>query len=406
MPSLGADMEAGTILEWHVAPGDVVHHGDIVALVDTSKAEMDVEVFEDGVVEELLVPVGKRVPVGTPLALLRAVGAPAVPAPVVPAPAPVVPAPALAAPAPAPVAPAAAARGGHRPRVSPLARRMAADLQVDLEALVGSGHGGAIVRADVERAATGAAVAPPVPIPDAANGNGAPPASAPAPPRTDRGAALRIAMGELMARSKREVPHYYLRSEIELSEPLARLRADNAARPVAERVLPAALLLRAVARAAREVPEVNGFWIDGEHRRSDAVHLGVAISQRGGGLIAPAIHDADRKDLDELMADLRDLVARARRGGLRASEMADPTITVTNLGDQGVDEVLGVIYPPQVALVGFGRVRDRPWAAEGMLGVRPVVVATLSADHRASTGAEGARFLTALERHLRTPEEP
>ncbi|HSC64627.1 MAG TPA: 2-oxo acid dehydrogenase subunit E2, partial [Caldimonas sp.] len=213
-------------------------------------------------------------------------------------------------------------------------------------------------------------------------------------------------MGNLMARSKREVPHYYLRSAIELSEPLARLRAANAARPVAERVLPAALLLHAVARAAHEVPEVNGFWIDGEHRRSEAVHLGVAISQRGGGLIAPAIHDADRKDLEELMRDLRDLVARARRGGLRSSEMADPTITVTNLGDQGVDEVLGVIYPPQVALVGFGRIQDRPWAVDGMLGVRPVVTATLSADHRASTGAEGARFLTALERHLRNTEEP
>jgi pyruvate dehydrogenase E2 component (dihydrolipoamide acetyltransferase) len=411
MPSLGADMEAGTILKWYVAPGDVVHRGDIVALVDTSKAEIDVEVFEDGVVAELLVPVGERVPVGTPLALLTAAAeaaAPAAPAPAPVAPAPVAPAPAPAAPvvpAPAP-APAAVTAAPHRPRVSPLARRVAADLHVDLAALTGSGLGGAVVRADVERAAARLAEREPVAGP-AGNGSArAPAAVAPPPAPADRGTALRVAMGNLMARSKREVPHYYLRSEIELSEPLARLRADNAARPVAERVLPAALLLHAVARAARDVPEVNGFWIDGEHRRSDAVHLGVAISQRGGGLIAPAIHDADRKDLEELMRDLRDLVARARRGGLRSSEMADPTITVTNLGDQGVDEVLGVIYPPQVALVGFGRIHDRPWAAEGMLGVRPVVTATLSADHRASTGAEGARFLAALERHLRTPEEP
>ncbi len=420
MPSLGADMDAGTILKWHVAPGDVVHRGDIVALVDTSKAEIDVEVFEDGVVEELLVPVGERVPVGTPLALLTGVAdeaAPSAPAPSAPAPAvPAAPAPVPSprvAPAPipaprvAPVPALALAAVAHRPRVSPLARRIAADLHVDLAALKGSGPGGAVVRADVERAAAGP-VAGGAAAEPAGNGSApvpaAPPPAPPAPPAP--GMALRIAMGNLMARSKREVPHYYLRAEIELSEPLARLRAANAARPVAERVLPAALLLQAVARAARDVPEVNGFWIDGEHRRSEAVHLGVAISQRGGGLIAPAIHDADGKDLDELMRDLRDLVARARRGGLRASEMADPTITVTNLGDQGVDEVLGVIYPPQVALVGFGRIQDRPWAVDGMLGVRPVVTATLSADHRASTGAEGARFLAALERHLRTTEEP
>jgi pyruvate dehydrogenase E2 component (dihydrolipoamide acetyltransferase) len=420
MPSLGADMEAGTILKWYVAPGDTVHRGDVVALVDTSKAEIDVEVFEDGVVEELLVPVGRRVPVGTPLARLSGdgIGREAAPAAAPAAPVAVAPAAPVAAPAApvavapaapvavAPAAPVAAAPAappivvtpphpGRRRRVSPLARRIAAERHIDLDAISGSGPGGAIVRADVEGATAGA---PPAPAPAA-------PIVAP-PVEPDHGATLREAMGNLMARSKREVPHYYLRSEIELSEPLARLRADNLARPVAERVLPAALLLQAAARAARDVPELNGFWVDGAHRRSDAVHLGVAIAQRGGGLIAPAIHDADRKGIDELMADLRDLVARTRRGGLRASEMADPTITVTNLGDQGVDEVLGVIYPPQVALVGFGRIRERPWASEGMVGARPVVTATVSADHRASTGAEGARFLTALERHLRTPEEP
>jgi pyruvate dehydrogenase E2 component (dihydrolipoamide acetyltransferase) len=397
MPSLGADMEAGTILEWYVAPGDTVHRGDVVALVDTSKAEIEVEVFADAVVEELLVPVGQRVPVGTPLARLGAAEPMAVAEPE--------PEPVAVAVA-GPVAVAAPPASRHL-RISPLARRVAADLHVDLVGLTGSGPGGAIVRADVERAAS----APPAPR--AATPAPAPRAATPPPapraakqPPTDHAIELRVAMGKLMARSKREVPHYYLRSEIELSEPLERLRADNAKRPVPERVLPAALLLRAAAKAAHDVPEVNGLWIDGEHRRSEAVHVGVAISQRGGGLIAPAIHDADSMSLEELMRALRDLVARTRRGGLRASEMADPTITVTNLGDQGVDEVLGVIYPPQVALVGFGRIRERPWAADGMVGPRSVVVATLAADHRASTGAEGARFLTTLERHLRTPEEP
>jgi pyruvate dehydrogenase E2 component (dihydrolipoamide acetyltransferase) len=149
---------------------------------------------------------------------------------------------------------------------------------------------------------------------------------------------------------------------------------------------------------------MNGTW-DGELRPSTSVHLGVAVSLRGGGRGAPAIHDADTLAIDDLMASLRDLVARARSGRLRASEMSDPTITVTNLGEQGADEVYGVIYPPQVALVGFGRITERPWAVGGMLGVRPTVRMTLAADHRASDGHDGARFLSVIDRLLQTPEE-
>jgi pyruvate dehydrogenase E2 component (dihydrolipoamide acetyltransferase) len=135
------------------------------------------------------------------------------------------------------------------------------------------------------------------------------------------------------------------------------------------------------------------------------VHLGVAISLRGGGLVAPALRGAHELDLDALMRALRDLVSRARAGVLRASEMTDPTITVTNLGDRGVESVYGVIYPPQVAMVGFGRISERPWAVEGLLGVRPLVVVTLAADHRASDGHDGARFLDSIARHLQHPEE-
>ena len=169
-------------------------------------------------------------------------------------------------------------------------------------------------------------------------------------------------------------------------------------------MLPAALLLRAVALALREAPELNGHWVDGALRPSTAVHLGVAIALRGGGLLAPALHDAERLPLPELMAALRDLVQRARSGGLRSSELADATITVTNLGDLGVEQVFGVIYPPQVALVGFGRVSEQPWAVEGALAVRPVVTITLAADHRASDGHRGARLLAAVERLLQAPE--
>ena len=208
-----------------------------------------------------------------------------------------------------------------------------------------------------------------------------------------------------MARSKREVPHFYLATTIDLGAATAWLEDANRDRPPAERLVPAALLLRATVRAARAVPVLNGHWVDDELRPSAAVHLGVAISLRGGGLIAPAIRDADELGVDALMARLRDLTGRARSGVLRASELTDPSITVTNLGDLGVESVYGVIYPPQVAMVGFGRVVDRPWALDGALAVRPVVTATLAADHRAANGHEGARFLAAIDRALQRPEE-
>jgi pyruvate dehydrogenase E2 component (dihydrolipoamide acetyltransferase) len=208
-----------------------------------------------------------------------------------------------------------------------------------------------------------------------------------------------------MARSKREIPHYYLSTTVDFSAASSWLARTNEARSVTARLLPATLLLKATAVAAHEVPGFNGFWADEAFQPSEAVHLGVAVSLRARGLVAPAIHDAHALTIDALMSNLRDLVQRARSGSLRSSEMSDPTITVTNLGDQGVDAVFGVIYPPQVALVGFGRVVERPWAVDGMLAVRPVVTATLAADHRVSDGHDGARFLATIDRLLQSPEE-
>jgi pyruvate dehydrogenase E2 component (dihydrolipoamide acetyltransferase) len=370
MPSLGADMEEGTVTEWLVHPGDTVHRGDIVAVVDTDKADIDVEIFENGVVEQILVQPGDRVAVGTPLAIVRSSGAEL---PAEPPRAPVAPLPERRAP-------------------SPVVRRLAHHLGVDLATVVGTGPGGSVTRADVEAAASGTA-----------------PRTEPEPPTprttepSERDVALRSAIARLMARSKREIPHYYLGAEVDFSRSRAWLDHANAERPVGERLLAAALQLKAVAGAALQVPEVNGFWIEDRFVAADAVHVGVAIALRGGGLIAPAIHDAHTKDLDELMRDLRDLVARTRAGRLRSSEMSDATITVTNLGEQGVETVYGVIYPPQVALVGFGKVVERPWAEQGMVGVRPTVSVTLAADHRASDGARGAAFLARVERLLQDP---
>lgn len=460
MPSLGADMEHGKIVEWLVKPGDYVRRGDLVAVVDTDKTVMDVESFQEGVVADLLVDIGETVPVGTPLARITQtpaeVGAPSREAPP--------PRPAAAKPAPPPEAPpiappvrhlahrlgvdtgrihgtgkdgaitradvehAVAARpaAAGRVRSSPRARRLAAELGVELSSVAGTGPEGAVTVEDVQGAAArqpeaglreagprGAAAEAPAAsaqAAEAAEAEAAPPeapaqaAEKPAEAR-ERVATLRRAIGALMSRSKQTIPHYYLSTTLDLRAAVGWMQTVNAQRPVASRLVPSALLLKAAALAAKEVPEVNGFYLDGEYRPSAAVHLGVAVALRQGGLVAPALHDADTLALDELMEQLRDLVSRARAGRLQRAEMADPTITVTNLGDLGVDSVYGVIYPPQVAMVGFGRVLEQPWAENGMLGVRAAAIATLSADHRVSDGLRGGRFLARIQELLQKPDE-
>jgi pyruvate dehydrogenase E2 component (dihydrolipoamide acetyltransferase) len=221
----------------------------------------------------------------------------------------------------------------------------------------------------------------------------------------ERKLAMRRAIAAAMARSKREIPHYYLGSSIDMSSALAWLQAENLKRSVNDRLLYSVLLLKAVALAARQFPEMNGFWIENEFRTGEAINVGVAISARQGGLIAPAMHEVDKKTLDEIMSSLRDLVKRVRAGILRSSEIADATITVTSLGEQGVESVLGVIYPPQVALVGFGKIVERPWAVNGMLGARPIIMASLAADHRASDGHRGGLFLAAINNLLQEPQK-
>jgi len=375
MPTLGADMSAGTLIAWCKQPGDTVARGDIIAEVHTDKADIEVEVFVSGVIEKLLVEPGQQVPVGTPLALIRENGkAPA------------------AAPGPEPAAPAA-----ERARllVSPSAKSLAEELGVDLSAVHGTGPGGRIQRRDVEQAAAAA----PAPAPAA-------PAPPPAPAQAeDRQAAMRRAIATAMARSKREAPHFYLSETIDLSRATGWLAEENLRRPVPDRLLPGVLLLKAAALALREVPELNATWQGEQVVRSDAVHLGIAIFLRGGGLVAPALHHADELSLDELMHGFRDLVSRARAGSLRSSELSDPTITVTSLGERGAETVLPIIFPPQVAIVGFGRLVERPWISGGQLLPCPVVTATLAADHRVTDGHRASAFLTALDRLLQEPED-
>ena len=389
MPILGADMTAGTLIAWRKQPGDRVARGDIIAEVETEKGLIDVEVFVSGILERILVQPGATVPTGTVLASIREDA----PAPAVKATAAAPPVAVPATVAPVPVVPPAAERAGGRARVrvSPLARKIAAQLGVDPTTLRGTGTGGAVTKEDVERAAAAPPAAP------------APAAVAPARPRMDV-ARMRQTIAAAMARSKREIPHYYLAHTIDLHRALAWLAEDNARRPVNDRLLYGVLLIKAVALALREVPELNAVWRGDHVEPSAAVHVGVAISLRGGGLVAPALHDADRRPLGELMQAFRDLVQRARSGGLRSSELSDPTITVTSLGEQGVESVFGIVYPPQVAIVGFGRIVERPWVVDGSVVARPVVTATLSGDHRVSDGHRGGLFLAAIERCLQAPE--
>jgi pyruvate dehydrogenase E2 component (dihydrolipoamide acetyltransferase) len=403
MPSLGADMEAGTLVEWLVKPGDRVAPGDVVAVVETQKGAIEIEIFEAGVVDRLEAQVGDKLPVGAPLARLLAAGE--VPAEPAPPETPAAPATAAAAPPPRTPQPqpevlpgAAAGPAREGTAASPAARQRAAEAGIDLRTVAGTGPHGAILLADVE-AALQAPATPAAPAPS----------TAPPAPSRHRGKqgldldAMRAAIAAAMARSKREIPHYYLAHTIDLQAAADWLAAANAERPPERRLLMGALLVKATALAARAVPAMNGHY-EGGFQPAEAVHAGVAVALRGGGLIAPAIRDAHARGLDELMAAMRDLVARARTGRLRSSEMTDGTITVSSMGETGAEALFGVIYPPQVALVGFGAPVRRPWVVGDALEARTVVTASLAADHRASDGRLGARFLAEIERALQEPE--
>jgi pyruvate dehydrogenase E2 component (dihydrolipoamide acetyltransferase) len=371
MPSLGADMDAATLVEWVKKPGEDVHKGDIVAEVETDKGLIAIEAFVTGKLEKQLVAPGARVTVGTPMAEIRENGAVA------------------GAVTVAATEPVTVTEPVTEIRAAPLARRRAKEMGIELSSIHGTGVHGTITVADVERAR-----APSAPTP----------APAPAPAPTGKAApGMRHVIAAAMARSKREIPHFYLSTTVDLGPALARLENRNATRGPAERVLPAVLLLRAAARAVAKVPELNARYENDRLELATDVNLGIAISLRDG-LVAPAISNADRLGLDDFMRAFQDLVSRARSGGLRSSELYGGTITVTSLGDRGAESVLPIIFPPQVAMVGFGKIVRRPWVVDGLIGPRPVVTVTLAADHRACDGHRAGLYLAEIERLLTEPE--
>lgn len=401
MPSLGADMEDGILVEHLTEPGDPIKRGDIIAAVETQKGVIEIEAFEDGFLDKWLVPLGTTVPVGTPIAIIRNSDVPdpreepelphpadpspeprpqEVPQPVDLPPEPAIPENPQPTPEPPPHRPDEFA-ATDRQRVTPAARRRAAKTGVDLSRLA-DGKQKIISLRDL--AAT-------EPSPEPSN------ASAPL-------TAMRQAISAAMTRSKREIPHYYLADTLDLTIAEEFVAARNADLPPGARLVLGVLYIRAVALAAQSVPEFNGFFDQDQFTPSPDLHVGMAIKLRGGGLVAPALHNADAGNLDALMARLRDLVARVRQGRFRARELSDPTITLTSLGERGVSQITGVIYPPQVAIVGIGTPQLRPIIVDGQVVARKTATITLSADHRVSDGHRGARFLRAIIAHLQKPE--
>ncbi len=363
MPSLGADMESAVLMEWKVKEGDRVKKGDILAEVETSKGVIEIEVFEDGVVEKLLVEPETECKVGDPIALIRSDNE------------------SVSEKTEQKVSKVKeTSKKEERIKISPAARKRAKELGVDLEKL-SSEVKGKIQLNDVEKAAK----------------------------KTQNTSfssdGMRQAIAKAMSRSNAEIPHYYLSTSINMTPALKWLEELNAKRSINERILPAALMIRAVVSALKKVPALNGFWQDNAPKISDEINPGIAIALRKSGLITPAILNTQQMNLNEIMKSLDDLITRTRSGKLKGSEMTQQTITITNLGDLGVESVLGVIYPPQVAIVGIGRIIDKPWAENDMLSVRKVVQVTLAGDHRATDGRTGAQFLDKLDKILQKPEE-
>lgn len=377
MPSLGADMEAATLVEWNIKPGDRVRRGDVVAVIETDKGAIDVEIYETGAVEKLVVAPGTRVPVGGVLALISGE------APSGLSPAAVrdgggeKPGPSQVAPVPPVVA--EAQRPTLRPKASPAARAYAFKLGVALDNIQGTGPRGVITLQDVDAAA--------------------------AKPRAAPADAMRAVIAAAMAKSKREIPHYYLSTDVDYSTTMAWLGRRNAELSIEERMLPVVPLLRTIVLALEAFPDFNGYYKDSAFQPSQAIHLGVAIAQRGGGLIAPALLDAREQSLGQLTRNLGDLVSRVRAGRLKNRELSDGTITLTSLGNGGVDAVFPVIYPPQVAIIGAGMVRERPFAVDGKVEARPVMTLSLAADHRVTNGRSGAQFLARIRDLLQTPDK-
>jgi pyruvate dehydrogenase E2 component (dihydrolipoamide acetyltransferase) len=383
MPSLGADMEAGTLVEWRKKPGDSVKRGDIIAEVETQKGLIEIEVFDEGVIGELLIKEGAKIPVGTVMALINPSGATlerkeiTLEQTVI-----------AIQPTEEKIIEKAVTEQFEEKQIkaSPLAKRMAAENNIDLSRIKGTGEEDAITKEDVENAIAQKEI-----IANSEEKN------------IPQFQAIRSAVAAAMSKSNREIPHYYLEKRIDMTKALAWLGETNQKLPIQKRLLPAALLIKSVAQSLVDFPNLNASWDNGLQLKKE-INIGFVVSLRGGGIIIPTIHNANLKNTSEIMEALNDIIPRARAMKLRSSDLSDSTITITSLGEGGADVVFGVIYPPQVAIIGFGGSSQQAVVENGMLGIRHVFTVTLAGDHRATDGLTGSDFLVTLNKHLQNPE--
>jgi pyruvate dehydrogenase E2 component (dihydrolipoamide acetyltransferase) len=428
MPKLSEAMETGKLLRWLKQEGEAVAGGDIIAEIETDKADIELEAFGSGVLRKVLVGPGSTVPVGNLIAVIadpaediagvvaEGGGVPAPgPAPA-PAPAPpVVPAaPAAAPPVTAPAAaPAAGAAPGTRLRVSPLARRLAERAGLDLARVTGTGPSGRIIQRDVEAlvgAQAAAATLPATPVPEAPRPAPVPTAIRPVAPAALPGEVefedlpltpIRVAIARQLTQSKAPVPHFYVTAEVAMERAVA-LREELQALPGAPKVTFTDLIVRAAALTLRRHPGVNATFQGQAIRRYRAAHIGIAVAV-DEGLITPVLRDAQRKSVFEIATETRDLVERTRQRKLRAQELQGATFSVSNLGMFPVDEFSAIINPPEGAILAVGAIVDKPVVVGGALAVGKRMRLTLSCDHRAMDGAMAARFLGDLKGALEAP---
>ncbi len=438
MPRLSDTMEEGTIAQWLKREGDTVHKGEAILEVETDKANMELQAYSDGVIQQILRDDGATVPIGTVVGILTKVGEQAAPAAsregreaaqevAVDAPAATpgdqeIPA---TAPVPAAVAaPTAAGNGtdGSRVKASPLARNLARQHNIDLVALgQGSGPGGRIVKGDIEHylAGQGAGAVLTAPMPQAQDAEevetaaAAPAAPQAAPQPAAAGAdevelrkpnRVQQVMARRLVESKTTVPHFYVTNEVDMAAAMELRKQLQATFGDEARISFNDLIVRACALTLRAMPEVNTSWRDGQFAVHSRVNVGVAVSLPDG-LVVPVIHDADRKTLREIAAETRALAEKARAGKLAPHEMAGGTFTVSNLGSivKDLDEFQAIINPPESAIVAVGGIIEKPVALDGQVVIRPRMKLSLSVDHRVVPGVPAAQFLHNVKTLLQEP---
>lgn len=407
MPRLSDTMSEGTVGKWLKREGDQVEKGEILAEIETDKATMELESFHSGVLGRILIPEGKTVPIGVPIAILVAPGEEVSPEAAVPAPvalttaeqAPVGP----TAPGTPPAEPHAApplappARGEGRVRVSPLARRLAEERGIDLRQVDGTGPGGRITREDVEAflQRPRAPEVSPQPTPTAFPGLTEEEELVPL-------STMQQTIVRRMLESKAAAPHFYVTSDIDMSEAVAFRRSLNAALAEGQHITFNDLVVKAVAIALRAFPAANASYRDGQFVRHQAIHVGVAVAIPDG-LVVPVIRNTDRKSLGDIARETRELADKARNRRLTLQEMEGSTFSITNLGMYDVDQFTGIINLPNAAILGVGSITRKPVVKDEQIVISDRMRVTLSVDHRVLYGAEAAQFLREVKRILEHP---